>query len=163
MASIAGLTVIRGKAMRLVWGALLALSFLSCSAITAGDQRSSVDVKLIGVWTGEYLEEGGTLKRWTQTRNADGTYAIEFSFTGVDGTVRGFIESGRWWIKDGLFHEIALPEKGYPDKYQYFFRKKECVDFVLVESEGFAEEPDSYVFSECLTADSPPARIGGSI
>lgn len=149
--------------MKLIWGALLAMGLLGCSAITAGNQRSSVDVKLIGVWTGEYLEEGGTLKRWTQTRNADGTYVIEFSFTGVDGTVRGFIESGRWWIMDGLFHEIALPEKGYPDKYQYSFKNKACVNFALVESEGFAEEADSYMFSECLVADSPPVRIGESI
>lgn len=141
----------------------LAIALLGCSAITAGNQRPLLDVKLIGVWTGEYLEEGGTLKRWTQTRNADGTYTIEFSFTVADDTSRGFTESGRWWIKDGLFHEIAVPEKGHPDKYRYSFKKKDCVSFVLVESEGFAEEEDSYVFSECLEADSPPANFGKSI
>jgi len=141
----------------------LTLVLLGCQMISAGNQRPSLDVKLIGVWTGEYLEEGGTLKRWKQTRNADGTYIIEFSFTEKDETARDFTESGRWWIKDGLFHEIALPEKGQPDKYRYSFKNKDCVSFTLVESEGFAEEENSYVFSECLETDSPPANFRNSI
>ena len=149
--------------MRVLFLSVLAIALCGCHAITGANQRNSLDVKLIGVWAGEYLEEGGTLKRWMQTRNADGTYTIEFSFTAADETVSSFVESGRWWIKDGLFHEIALPEKGHPDKYRYSFKKKDCVSFVLVESEGFAEEEDSYVFSECLEADSPPANFGKSI
>jgi hypothetical protein len=149
--------------MKLLFLPFLALVLLGCQMISAGNQGSLLDVKLIGVWTGEYLEEGGTLKRWRQTRNADGTYVIEFSFTEKDETARDFTESGRWWIKDGLFHEIALPEKGRPDKYRYSFKKKDCVSFVLVESEGFAEEEDSYVFNECLEADSLPANFSNSI
>ncbi len=149
--------------MKLLFLPFLALVLLSCQMISAGHQRPSLDVKLIGVWLGEYLEEGGTLKRWKQTRNADGTYIIEFSFSEKDDMARYFTESGRWWVKNGLFHEIALPEKGYPDKYRYSFNKKDCVSFELMESEGFAEEEGSYVFSECLEADSPPANFSNSI
>lgn len=149
--------------MKLLFLPFLGLILLGCQMISAGNHRPALDVKLIGVWTGEYLEEGGTLKRWKQTRNADGTYIVEFSFMEKDETARDFTESGRWWIKDGLFHEIALPEKGHPDKYRYSFKKKGCVSFQLVESEGFAEEEGSYVFSECLEADSPPANFSNSI
>lgn len=149
--------------MRQFFLIFLTISLLGCSAITAVNQRSFIDVKLIGVWEGEYVEESGTVKRWTQTRNADGTYTIDFSFTGLDGAVRNFTESGKWWIKGSLFYEVALPQKGAPDKYQYSFKKKECVSFVLVESYELAEGSSNYEFSECLVTDSPPATIGGSI
>ncbi|QOJ23427.1 MAG: hypothetical protein HRU78_06970 [Gammaproteobacteria bacterium] len=149
--------------MKLLFLLFVAIVLLGCQMISTINQRPVLDVKLIGVWTGEYLEEGGALKRWKQVRNADGTYRIEFSFTEKDETVKSFIESGRWWIQGGLFHEIALPEKGHPDKYRYSFKKKDCVSFELVESEGFTEEEDSYKFSECLEADSPPANFSNSI
>lgn len=149
--------------MRLLFLSCLVPVLLGCQMISVGNQRSSLDVKLIGIWAGEYLEEGGTLKRWKQTRNADGTYVIAFSFTEKDETARDFTESGRWWIQDGLFHEIAVPEKGHPDKYRYSFKNKDCVSFELVESEGFAEEENRYIFSECLEADSPPANFSNSI
>ncbi|WP_293005272.1 hypothetical protein [Nitrosomonas sp.] len=142
---------------------LLTISLLGCNAITAINQRSFIDVKLIGVWEGEYVEESGTVKKWTQIRNADGTYTIDFSFTELDDTTKSFTESGRWWVKGGLFYEVALPQEGRPDKYQYFSKKKDCVSFVLVESDGLAEGMGSYEFSECLVADSPPATIGDSI
>ena len=118
---------------------------------------------MIGVWKGEYLEEGGTLKRWTQTRDADGTYTIEFSFAETNGTIKHFTELGRWWIQDGLFHEVTLPDMRQSDKYAYSFKKNECVNFVLVESNGLAEGTNGYAFSECLVEDSPPASISGSI
>lgn len=149
--------------MRRFFLIFLTINLLGCSAITAVNQRSYIDVKLIGVWEGEYVEESGTVKKWTQIRNADGTYTIDFSFTGLNGTVRNFTESGKWWIKGSLFYEVALPQEGRPDKYQYSFKKKECVSFVLVESDELAEGSGNYEFSECLVTDSPPATIGGSI
>lgn len=134
-----------------------------CAVIASSTQSTSLDVKLIGVWSGEYLEEGGTLKSWVQTRNADGTYSIDFSFKEPDGTIRRFTESGQWWIMDRLFHELASSGMTHPDKYRYAFDEKRCVRFELIESDGYAEETDRYVFSECLTADSPPAVFGESI
>ncbi len=142
---------------------LLTVSLLGCSAIAVVNQRSFIDVKLIGVWEGEYVEESGTVKKWTQIRNADGTYTIEFSFTELDDTVKSFTESGRWWVKGSFFYEVALPQEERPDKYQYFFKKKDCVSFVLVESDGLAEGTGNYEFSECLVADLPPATVGKSI
>ena len=49
------------------------------------------------------------------------------------------------------------------DKYEYSFKEKECVSFVLVENNVLTEEADKYAFRECFAADSPPASIGGSI
>lgn len=142
---------------------LITTVLMGCGAIAASNQRPYIDVKLVGVWQGEYLEEGGVLKRWSQIRHADGSYNIDFSFTGPDGDSRYFTESGRWWVEKGIFHEIALPDMKLPDKYGYSFKKKDCVTFDLIESGGLAEEAGSYTFSECLIADSPPASISNSI
>ncbi|MGZ0018359.1 hypothetical protein [Nitrosomonas sp. wSCUT-2] len=142
---------------------LLLCTLSGCVSQITTDQKPFIDVKLVGVWTGEFLEEGGVLKRWTQTRNADGSYTIDFSFTDAKGESTYFTESGRWWIEKGLFHEISLPDMKIPDKYQYAFKQKDCVRFDLIESDGLAEEPGSYVFSECLIADSPPAVINNTI
>ena len=142
---------------------IIVIGLIGCELIANPLQRPSVDVKLIGVWTGEYLEQGETLKTWVQTRNADGTYSIDFSLKAPDGTIQSFTESGHWWIKENLFHEKTVSETPRPDKYRYFFKKKDCVEFDLIESEGYAEEVGTYRFSECLIADSPPAVFGESI
>lgn len=149
--------------MKLVCLALLATSLLGCKAITTVNQNPFFDVKLIGVWKGEHTEPGGTIKSWTQTRHADGTYTIEFSFKEPDNTTKSFTESGRWWVQNALFYETALPDMTQPDKYEYSFKEKDCVSFVLVESNGLTEGTDGYAFRECLAADSPPASFGGSI
>lgn len=149
--------------MKLFFWVFQAISMLGCNAITAANQSPFIEVKLIGVWKGEHTEQGGTIKSWIQTRNADGTYAIEFSFKEPDDTIKSFTESGRWWIQGALFYEIALPDMAQPDKYKYFFKEKDCVSFVLVESNGLPEGINAYSFRECLIADSPPASIGSSI
>lgn len=149
--------------MKLFFGLLLAVSLFGCEAITTANQRPSIDIKLIGIWKGEYLEEGGMIKSWVQKRNADGTYVIEFRFTETNGIIKHFTESGRWWIQDGLFHEIALPDMKRPDKYKYSFKEKECVNFVLVESNGLIESADNYAFNECLIEDPSSASISESI
>ncbi len=152
------------KIIGLIGGLFLVWLLTGCEGISKLVRPSSIDVKLIGVWKGEHREEGGTIKRWLQTRNADGTYEIEFSFTESDGATKSFSEAGRWWVQDGIFYEVALPEKEQPDKYRYFFNIRECVSFVLIEKEQSAtDSTDSYAFSECLIADSPPATIGRSI
>lgn len=149
--------------MKLFFGLFLVIGLFGCEAIIAANQRSFIDVKLIGVWKGEDVEPGGTIKNWTQTRNADGTYIIEFSFTEVNGTTKSLTESGRWWVKNGLFHEIALSGMAKSDRYQYHFKENKCVNFVLIESNELAEDIDGYEFSECLSEDSPPAIFNGSI
>ena len=157
------LTVTKGKVMKLFFLVLLAISLLGCNAVTSANQSPFIEVKLIGVWKGKYTEHSGTIKSWIQTRNADGTYTIEFSFKEPGDTTKSFTESGRWWVQDALFYEIALPDMVQPDKYKYFFKEKDCISFVLVESNGLTEGIDAYSFRECLIADSPPASMGSSI
>ncbi len=149
--------------MKLFFLVLLAISLFACNAITVANPSPFIDIKLIGVWKGEYAEKNGTIKSWIQTRNSDGTYTIEFSFKEPDDTIKSFTESGRWWVQDALFYEIALPDMVQPDKYKYFFKEKDCISFVLVESNGLTEGIDAYSFRECLIADSPPASMGSSI
>lgn len=149
--------------MKLISLVFLVIGLFGCNALTAVNQNPFIDVKLIGVWKGEYAEQSGTIKSWIQTRNADGTYTIEFSFTEPDGTTKSFTESGRWWVQNAFFYEIAQPDMKQPDKYGYSFKEKECVSFVLVENNGLTEGADGYAFRECFAADSPPASIGGSI
>lgn len=143
--------------------AVFCLSIAGCGITANTTQRSALDVKLIGMWSGEYLEEGGTLKSWIQTRNADGTYSINFSFKEPNGSVKSFTEAGHWWIKENLFHELATTDMAHPDKYRYTFLDKHCVRFQLFESDGYAEDIDSYTFTECLIADSPPATFSETI
>ncbi|UJP06212.1 MAG: hypothetical protein LZF61_04340 [Nitrosomonas sp.] len=142
---------------------LLLLNLFGCGILPGLPQRPSLDIKLVGVWQGEYREQGGTLKSWTQTRNPDGTYSIDFSFQEPNGAISSFTEAGRWWIDGGLFHELTSSDTIHPDKYRYTFVQTGCVRFELAESEGYAEVADSYTFSECLVADSPPALFGETI
>ncbi len=149
--------------MKLFFWVLLAISLLGCNAITVANQPPFIDIKLIGVWKGEYTEKSGTIKSWIQTRNADGTYTIEFSFKEPDDTIKSFTESGRWWVQDALFYEIVLLDMAQPDKYKYSFKEKECVSFLLVESNGLIEGIDAYSFRECAITDSSPVSMDSSI
>ena len=146
--------------MKLVFWVFLLMNLFGCNAISNTHQRPSIDVKLIGVWEGKYTEPSGTVKSWTQTRKADGSYFIEFSYTELNGTKKHFTESGRWWIKDGLFHELASSDMEQPDKYQYQFKQLDCVNFALVDSAELPEGLESYEFSECLVKDGPVVSAG---
>ena len=123
---------------QICWTVLL-IALLGCEAISDANQRPSIDVKLIGVWEGKYTEP---------------------SFTELDGTKKHFSESGRWWIKDGLFHELASSDMEQPDKYQYQFKQLDCVNFALVDSAELPEGLESYEFSECLVKDGPVVSAG---
>jgi hypothetical protein len=132
--------------------ALLATIFFYCTAAVAD---SSVDVRLIGTWQGEYDEKDGSLKSWVQTRSENGTYQIEFHFAETDGTVDRLAEEGKWWIENGLFYEIALSWMTQPDVYQYRFLDNGCIEFLLVESYESAEDVGHYRFVECLSNQQP--------
>jgi hypothetical protein len=152
-------TTIKGKLMKLFFVVILLVGLFGCAAITNPDQRLFIDVKLIGVWEGEYIEKTGTIRKWMQVRKADGSYKIDFSFQEVDGTVNQFSESGKWWIKDGLFHELAPSWMKESDIYQYHFKQKDCVSFVLVSGNESTEEIDDYEFTECLSKDAPLVKV----
>ena len=131
-------------------------ALLGCESIP-DDQRSAIDDRLIGAWTGEYIEEDGATKSWTQKRKADGTYLIEFKFMELDGTINRFTEAGKWWVKDGLFHEIAPAWMKNSDSYQYQFKDDRCIEFLLVDSHESIDEIGQYRFVECLSDEVPLA------
>lgn len=118
-------------------------------------QDASVDVRMLGVWQGEYREKDGSLKSWVQIRREDGSYRIEFRFSEPDGTLHHLAEEGKWWIEDGLFYERVLSWMAQPDVYRYRFKDDGCIDFLLVESHVSADEVGHYRFVECLSDSQP--------
>ncbi len=145
--------------MRLFFVVFMLTGLLGCEGLIKANQRSFIDVKLIGVWEGEYIEKTGTIRKWMQIRKADGSYQIDFSFKEVDGSVNHFSESGKWWIQDGLFHELTPSWMKEADIYQYDFKKKDCVSFTFVSGNESTEDIGDYEFTECLAKDAPLVRI----
>jgi len=145
--------------MKLLLKSLLFLLFFKGTVLLAAiDQKVqslSIDVRMIGIWQGEYTEEDGALKRWIQIRNEDGTYRIEFRFIELDGIVHRLAEDGKWWVEKGLFYEITPSWMTQPDVYQYRFQDNECIEFLLVESHESAEDIGQYQFVECLSDHQP--------
>ncbi len=141
--------------MKLFFMSFLLIGLLGCEAIINQSQRPFIDVKLIGVWEGEYIEKTGTIRKWVQIRKADGSYKIDFSFQEINGDVSQFTESGKWWVQDGLFHELAPSWMEEADIYQYQFKKRDCVSFALVSGNESTEAIDDYEFTECLAKDAP--------
>ncbi|MDR4517696.1 MAG: hypothetical protein MRK00_09980 [Nitrosomonas sp.] len=138
--------------------AVLLIAALSGCESIPNEHRSAIDDKLIGTWAGEYTEKDGATKSWTQRRKADGTYSIDFVFMERDGTINRFSEAGQWWVKDGLFHEIAAAGMKQPDSYQYHFQEDgRCIVFLLVDSHESIEEIGQYRFVECLSEKAPLA------
>ena len=141
--------------MQLILAVLFATALSGCETMSKDYQQSSVNDRLIGIWEGEYTEKDGAIKSWAQTRKADGTYSIDFIFTEPDGAVSRFTETGQWWIKDGLFHEIAPSWMKQPDSYQYRFNNDRCIEFLLVGSHVSIEDVGVYRFVECLSDEVP--------
>lgn len=140
--------------------AVLCLAVLSgCETVSEDHRQSSIDDRLIGSWEGEYTEKDGSVKSWIQTRKADGRYSIEFKFLELDGTINRLTEDGKWWIKDGLFHEITSARMERPDSYQYHFKGDRCIEFLLVDSYESIEEIGQYRFVECLSEEVPLALL----
>ncbi len=131
------------------WVAML----FGCSTITDSHPPLRIDNRLVGVWSGEHEEQDGSTRSWTQERRADGTYSIDFIFMERDGMISRLTETGRWWVKDGLFHELELPYMRRPDSYQYRFKDNRCIEFLLVASEDSDDDIGRYRFVECLSVN----------
>lgn len=66
------------------------------------DQTDGVqDVRFVGVWKGSEKDNQvkGLSKEWTMTRNADGTFIINFSIKSKNLDDKNFVQKGKWWIK----------------------------------------------------------------
>lgn len=80
-------------------------SFLTAQLKTLSN-GSQIDEKLVGVWTGSEIDKQikGVSKEWEMTRNEDGTFVLDFTFT-KDGETHHSEETGKWWIENGRFYE----------------------------------------------------------
>ena len=112
----------------------------------------------VGNWVGESLLNGvdggpdNKLNTWVQKRFVDGTYTILFMTIDVDNNeVVRSVESGRWWIEDGKFHEINTDwVKKTSDVYEYIIISKNeilfnstSVDYQFIDrriEEGFRDK-----------------------
>jgi hypothetical protein len=76
----------------------------------------------VGVWEGESTaDSGGERTRWTNTRNADGTFSIEF--VGGEGARRWTsVEHGYWAIYGCLYTTVTTEVDGEPALYQEVYR-----------------------------------------
>ena len=66
------------------------------------DQTDGVqDARFVGVWKGSEKDNQvkGLSKEWTMTRNADGTFIINFSIKSKNLDDKNFVQKGKWWIK----------------------------------------------------------------
>ena len=95
-----------GVLVKLLYVLLIPVLVVGCASASEINYPSTIDKALIGSWEGGNIEEDGTYKRWKQTRSSDGSYAIFFFVSKTGKTPYEFTESGRWWVKDGNFHEI---------------------------------------------------------
>jgi hypothetical protein len=58
---------------------------------------------LIGTWQGEAAVHGGGTRTWIVQRNADGTYKVDFTHTGVRDAPSAQSEMGIWGVSGGIY------------------------------------------------------------
>ncbi|WP_379965504.1 hypothetical protein [Epilithonimonas sp. UC225_85] len=142
----------------------IAIIFCSIILISCGNTISTlsngkqIDSRLAGEWTGSETDNQieGMKKEWVMTRNNDGTFVLDFTFT-KDGETNKTIETGNWWIQDGKFYE-AHSESGLTDIYTYQVLDKNQIKFKSVNiSIGMNKE--SYEFIDTRKAS---AKVGNS-
>lgn len=125
---------------------IAALSLISCSSqLTTLSSGQKIDKRLVGTWEGAEKDQQieGLSKSWVMQRNADGTFELDFKFT-QDGHTQNNIETGNWWIQDGLFHE-KHNESGNTDVYSYTVLNQDQIKFVS-KSISMDMNTDAYEF-----------------
>ncbi|WP_332019247.1 lipocalin family protein, partial [Kaistella sp.] len=105
------------------WGLLVVLMMIfaiSCSTqLITLENGKKIDNRLVGVWSGSEKDQqiDGVSKKWDMTRNADGTFILDFVFT-QNGRTQETQETGNWWIEGNKFYEYH-EESGKTDVYTY--------------------------------------------
>ena len=117
--------------------------------IKASNYPSTLDDTLIGAWVGGHLQKDGTNKRWRQIRNSDGSYVIFFGYSNENNASYETSESGRWWIKNGKYHEINPSRMSKPDIYRYELYNDKCLKFTQLSRDDSGDEYEGYSFTEC--------------
>ncbi|MBU8882393.1 hypothetical protein KSK37_04760 [Kaistella sp. DKR-2] len=127
---------------------LLLMSFLviSCSNhVKTLENGKKIDSRLVGVWSGSEKDQQieGVEKKWDMTRNADGTFILDFVFT-QNGLSQKTQETGNWWVEGNKFYEFH-EESEQTDVYTYSVLNKNQVKFKS-QSISISMSNDSYEF-----------------
>ena len=99
---------------------LMTFFVVSCSTqYKTLENGMKIDNRLVGVWSGSEKDQqiDGVEKKWDMTRNADGTFVLDFAFT-QNGRTQETQETGNWWVKGNKFYEYH-EESGKTDVYTY--------------------------------------------
>lgn len=108
------------------------------------------DPALVGRWTGEGQPEGHPRRRWTQQRDADGWFEIDFDYPAQDGEpARRSRATGLWWTADGVMFAAhgASPDETWA--YRYTTRADGCLDKQLLDEQTLQPHEIRYRFQEC--------------
>lgn len=127
---------------------LLLLAFLAMSCtnqVKTLENGKKIDNRLVGVWSGSEKDQQieGVEKKWEMTRNADGTFILDFVFT-QNGRTQETQETGNWWIEGNKFYEFH-EESGKTDVYTYSVLNENQVKFKS-QSISISMSNDSYEF-----------------
>ena len=106
-----------------------------------------IDNRLVGVWSGSEKDQqiDGVEKKWDMTRNADGTFVLDFAFT-QNGRTQETQETGNWWVKGNKFYEYH-EESGKTDVYTYSVLSENQIKFKS-QSISVGMNNDSYEFTD---------------
>ena len=144
---------------------LCSIFLISCSStMSTLPNGKQVDSRLAGEWAGSEADKQleGMTKEWVMTRNNDGTFILDFTFT-QDGETNKNVETGTWWIQDGKFYE-AHSESGMTDIYTYNVLDKNHIKFKAVHN-SMEMNTESYEFIDTrkgTAKESNSARDGSS-
>lgn len=113
----------------------------------AYDQTDGIaDERFVGVWTGSEKDnqEKGLSKEWTMTRNADGTFVLDFKTKRKGKKTETLIEEGKWWVKDNKFYEYH-EDSEMTDVYEFQVLNQNQIKFKAFNM-SFEQENESYEF-----------------
>ncbi|MGZ5196644.1 MAG: lipocalin family protein [Kaistella sp.] len=125
---------------------LMLLSFASCTTqLKTLEKGREIDNRLVGVWSGSEKDQqiDGIEKKWDMTRNADGTFVLDFVFT-QNGRSQETQETGNWWVEGNKFYEFH-EESGKTDIYTYSVLSENQIKFKS-QSISVGMNNDSYEF-----------------
>ncbi len=104
------------------------------------------DNRFVGVWIGAEKDnqEEGMSKEWTMTRNADGSFLLDFKTKRKGYKPDRFTEKGKWWIKDKKFYEYH-ENSGMTDVYTFEVLNENQIKFKVFDL-SFDQNNNSYEF-----------------
>jgi hypothetical protein len=107
----------------------------------------SIDQRLVGSWSGSEANDQtqGMQKSWVMARTSTGSFTLDFRVTYDGQAPQQIIETGRWWIEDGLFYEYH-DSSGLTDVYAYEILNKRQVRFSAQTLSPGNQDDDEYVF-----------------